>query len=156
MITCEIPGQGVLELGNLVLDFNGTLAVDGSLTPGVWGRVNELAEKLEVYIFTADTFGTAAAACQGLQAELVTSAGDAVGPEKERFVLELGVENTVAIGNGVNDHLMLKRAALGIAVLGREGAAVATLMAADIVVPGINDALDILLKPRRLTATLRI
>jgi soluble P-type ATPase len=34
---------------------------------------------------------------------------------------------TVAIGNGNNDHLILKEAALGIAVLGDEGLAVSSM-----------------------------
>ncbi len=61
----------------------------------------------------------------------------------------------VAIGNGRNDRMMLDAAALGIAVCGAEGAAAETLEAADIVVGRIVDALDLLLHPKRLVATLR-
>jgi hypothetical protein len=50
---------------------------------------------------------------------------------------------------------MLERAALGIAVLGPEGLALSCLQAADVVVPDILAALDLLLFPRRLVATLR-
>jgi len=50
---------------------------------------------------------------------------------------------------------MLEAAALGIAVLGSEGMAVASLTAADVVVGSIQDALDILLNAQRLVATLR-
>ena len=50
---------------------------------------------------------------------------------------------------------MLAEAALGIAVVGPEGAAAATLAAADVVAPGIFSALDLLANPLRLTATLR-
>lgn len=155
MMTVEVPGRGVLELRSLVLDFNGTLAADGSVLPGVVERVNQLATRLEVHVFTADTFGTAAEACQHLQVHLVSGTGDSVAAEKDRYVAGLGSKNTIAIGNGVNDHLMLKRAALGVAVIGTEGAAVQALLAADIAVAGINDALDLLLHPQRLVATLR-
>jgi soluble P-type ATPase len=62
----------------------------------------------------------------------------------------------VAIGNGRNDALMLKRAALGIAVVQTEGAATAALLAADLVTPGIIEVLDLLLHPDRLRATLRL
>jgi soluble P-type ATPase len=44
---------------------------------------------------------------------------------------------------------------LGVAVLGCEGLASACLAAADVVVPGVESALDLLLYPRRLMATLR-
>lgn len=50
---------------------------------------------------------------------------------------------------------MLQDAALGIAVLGPEGAAGGALMAADLAAPGIEPALELLLKPQRLCATLR-
>jgi soluble P-type ATPase len=50
---------------------------------------------------------------------------------------------------------MLKEAILGIAVIQEEGAAVESLVAADIVTRSILDALDLLLRPLRLTATLR-
>ena len=67
----------------------------------------------------------------------------------------LGGDNAVAVGNGRNDRLMLQEAALGIAVLQAEGAAVEALLAADLVAPDILAALDLLLVPGALTATLR-
>ena len=51
--------------------------------------------------------------------------------------------------------MMLAAAALGIAVCGAEGAAAETLQVADVVVIRIVDALDLLLHPKRLMATLR-
>ncbi len=60
----------------------------------------------------------------------------------------------MAIGNGNNDQLILKEAALGIAVMGDEGMSVSTLESADIVVKNISHALDLFLKPKRLIATL--
>lgn len=80
---------------------------------------------------------------------------DAPGaPQKAELVGRLGAESVIAVGNGRNDVAMLT-AALGIAVLGAEGCAGAALRAADVVVPSISDALDCLLEPRRLVATLR-
>jgi soluble P-type ATPase len=64
------------------------------------------------------------------------------------------------VGNGRNDQLMLKEAALGIAVILEEGAAAATLNAtlnaADVVCTHIVSALELLTNPLRLMATLRI
>jgi soluble P-type ATPase len=50
---------------------------------------------------------------------------------------------------------MLRAAAVGVAVLQEEGTSMAALQGADVVVPGINAALELLLEPQRLIATLR-
>ena len=75
--------------------------------------------------------------------------------QKAALINQLGSEHVVAIGNGANDTDMLKAAAIGIAVLGPEGLCAETLLAADVVVTSITDALDLLLVPKRLIATLR-
>ncbi|HIE13119.1 MAG TPA: ATPase P [Desulfotomaculum sp.] len=155
MLQITIPGRGRLELKHVVLDFNGTFALDGTVLPGVVERLNRLAESLELHIFTADTFGTAREACAAINGVIKVVSQEVVGPEKEWYVKELGAANTVAIGNGANDRLMLRRAVLGILVLGPEGTAAEAFDAADIVVKDINDGLDLLLNPKRLAATLR-
>ena len=72
-----------------------------------------------------------------------------------RIVDRLGAAGCVAIGNGANDVPMLERAALGIAVIGPEGASGRALAAADVVCRSVVEALDLLLDPRLLVATLR-
>jgi P-type E1-E2 ATPase len=148
----EIPGRGALALRHLLLDLNGTIARDGRLLPAVRRRLPALARLLEVRVLTADTFGTAARALAGLPVRLEPVA---TGREKERIVRALGSAGVAAVGNGANDAAMLRRAALGIAVVGPEGAAGGAVLAADVVVTGVLDALDLLLRPRRLVATLR-
>jgi soluble P-type ATPase len=59
------------------------------------------------------------------------------------------------MGNGKNDALMVSCAALGFAILQEEGTSTKTLMASDVVFKSINDALDALIYPKRLVATLR-
>jgi len=71
------------------------------------------------------------------------------------YLAQLSKEHTAAIGNGYNDIYMLDEAALGIAVIGSEGCSVRALEKADIVTNAINDALDLLLNPKRIVATLR-
>jgi soluble P-type ATPase len=61
----------------------------------------------------------------------------------------------LAIGNGANDAVMLREAALGIGVIGEEGCASSLIKEADLIVKSINDALGIVLHPERLVATLR-
>lgn len=77
------------------------------------------------------------------------------GEEKAAYVEALGPEHIVALGNGVNDVGMFQRARLSIAICGPEGLAKEALQAATLVVATPETALDLLLHPRRLTATLR-
>jgi len=70
-------------------------------------------------------------------------------------VNDLGVENVIAIGQGANDAAMLKAAAIGVGLLSAEGIAVETLLSADIIVPDIYAALNLIEKPLRIVATLR-
>ena len=155
MITLDIPGLERLLIKNMVLDFNGTIALDGSLLPGVLERLNALAGVLDIYILTADTFGTVLSACSSVKGKVAVLKERLGTEEKLNFVAGLGARETVAIGNGANDTLMLEGAALGIAVAGPEGASARALMAADVVVKDINDGLDLFLNSKRLVATLR-
>ncbi len=152
----DIPGNNSLTLSYLVLDYNGTLAVDGSLIDGVEERINRLAEELTVYVVTADTFGKAAVSLKNVNCNLTILGKGNQQQQKAGFVNKLGAGQVVAIGNGLNDALMLETVALGIAIVQQEGAAVKTLQKADVVFNNINDALDLLQNPLRLKATLRI
>jgi soluble P-type ATPase len=152
MIQIDIPDWGVLELQHAVFDINGTLAVDGTPFPGVVERLRRLAELLSLQALTAGTHGNIAE-LERLLAIPIRIIED--GEEKARYVRQLGAEHVVAFGNGRNDISMLRTAALGIAVLSDEGIAVGALQAADIVALGPVDAIDLLLNPKRLIATLR-
>ncbi len=153
MITIDIPGKGLLELEHAVFDVNGTLACDGELLPGVVERLAALGERLTLHMLTADTHGRQATidAALGFRATIISRGS----VEKAAYVLSLGGERVAAIGNGTNDSHMLQAAGLSIAVLGPEGLAFDALKHADVVVVSILDALDLLLKPDRLRATLR-
>lgn len=155
MIEVNIPDFGQLALDYLVLDFNGTLAVDGRLLPTVASQLNSLAEQLKIIVLTADTFGSAREALADVSCELMVLPPGNQTVGKRDIVRGLGVARCVCVGNGRNDQLMLQEAALGIAVMQAEGTAVATLQTADIVIPSISDALELLSHPRRLIATLR-
>jgi P-type E1-E2 ATPase len=155
MIAASIPGWGEINIGFVVLDYNGTLAVDGHPIPGVQAAIATLARDVEVHVVTADTFGKANSALVDYPVKLsVLSPGDHA-EAKRKYVQKLGSQNVAAIGNGRNDRSMLKEAAIGIAVLEKEGLAVAALTAADLIAPGILSALDLLCNPLRLVAVLR-
>ena len=155
MLRVDIPGFGPLRIESVVLDFNGTLAIDGRLIPGVRDRLSRLARSVTVGVLTADTFGKARSALRGLPCEVTILGRGAHDRAKAAHVRRLGAARCACIGNGRNDRLMLRAAALAIVVLQAEGAASETLREADIVIPDVRDALDLLLEPRRMVATLR-
>src|SRR6185312_488813 len=133
MIEIVIPGSDDLRLVNALLDFNGTLAFDGWLIEGTADRLRALAALLELHLMPHEDQDTA----------------------KRAVLARFDAARTVAVGNGRNDLGLLEQAALSIIVIGREGCAAASLARADIVCASVVDALDLLLAPRRIVATLR-
>lgn len=155
MLTIEIPGLTKLSLDNLVLDYNGTLARDGKLIEGVPERLARLNPTLRVHVLTGDTFGTARIGLAGIECTLKVLGHSGQSEAKRRYVESIGASATVAIGNGNNDRAMLDSANLGIAVLQEEGVMTTSVLSADILVRHVHDALDLLLSPNRLVATMR-
>lgn len=155
MLSVDIPGYGDLRLEHLVLDYNGTMAVDGVLLPGVKAALDTLAGLLTVHVITADTFGKAATGLADVDCQLKVLTPGKQDQAKLDFVNQLGADRTVSVGNGRNDALMLSASALGIAVILAEGASAVSLGAADVVCTDIVSALELLIHPLRLTATLR-
>jgi P-type E1-E2 ATPase len=155
MIELNIPGRGILKLEHLVSDVNGTLALDGQLPDGLARALLGLRDRLTIHLLTADTHGRQKLIDQqlGIQAVRIQP-GDEAG-QKEAYVRRLGCESVAALGQGANDAAMLKAAGLGICVLSREGVAVESLLAADLLAPDIFSALELLEKPLRIVASLR-
>jgi len=151
----DIPGFGQLELTRIIMDFNGTLAKDGALLPGVAERLAELSKTFELRVVSADTFGQVKTVLADTPCKVdVIEKGDEAAA-KLAIVRALDPEACVCVGNGANDRLMLAEAGLGVAVIGEECAAGSALAAADVVAKDILGALDLFLNPKRLTATLR-
>lgn len=154
MLVIEPPGRKPLRISHLLLDYNGTIAEDGLLLQGVASRLEALCKTLDISVITADTHGTAAGRCADLPVEVKVFPTVEVGRIKAEEAGRLG-GGVACIGNGFNDILMSDACALSICVIGREGCCGALLSHADVVVTSITDALDLLLKPDRLRATLR-
>jgi len=152
MIRIDIPLRGIVELQHAVFDVNGTLAVDGKLIPGVADRLKALGEHLSLHVLTAGTHGNIAELerALGFPLHIIT-----IGEEKVHYVEQLGPASVIAFGNGMNDVGMLRLAAIGVAVLAGEGVAIGALQAADVLALGPVDAIDLVLNPKRLVATLR-
>ncbi len=155
MLDVDIPGFGSLRLEYLICDFTGTLSKDGHLLPRVREKLNEIADSLKIFVLTADEFGTAEEELKGTNCEVHVLKGPAIDAQKADFAKRLGASRVVAFGNGLNDRGMLKIARLGIIVVGPEGCAVESLLAAKVQVASAEDGLDLLIHPKRLKATLR-
>jgi P-type E1-E2 ATPase len=155
VLEISIPGRGHYHIEYLILDLNGTIALDGKLIRGVKERISALSTKVQVIVVTADTNKNAELLLKDLPVALrrIEEAGER--EQKARLAKEKGEGRSVCVGNGSNDVSMLKESAIGICIVGREGASTEAMTASDLVVPHINDALDLFLKPRRLRATLR-
>jgi soluble P-type ATPase len=155
MIEIDIPGNKILQLEHLVLDYNGTIAFDGGLIDGVKACLAELSQMLTVHVITADTFGSVEKAIQDIDCKLAVIPLDRQDVAKLEYVENLRCEKTASMGNGLNDRLMLKASVLGVAVIQEEGAAFETIASADVVCTDILSALSLLSNPLRLIATLR-
>ena len=155
MLKIDIPDFRNLEINHVVMDYNGTLAVNGNLIEAVPQRLIALSKLVDLHVVTADTFGRAKEQLEGLPVTLEILPPGRQATVKAAYVKNLNVKHTITIGNGRNDRLFVETAALGIGVILREGIAVETLEAADLICTSITDALDLLLNPKRLVATLR-
>ncbi|HDO7865871.1 TPA: HAD family hydrolase [Legionella pneumophila] len=155
MLQINIPGFGELTLNYALIDYNGTLAVDGALIEGIATQLNALSEHLDVHIITGDSFGTARTELADIHCTLTILPAENQAIAKQKYLRQLNPNETVAIGNGRNDCYILKDSALGIVVLGHEGAAIDSMISANLIMPSIVQALDILTHPSRLIATLR-
>ncbi|MBN1354728.1 HAD hydrolase family protein [bacterium] len=151
----EIPGWKTLDIRTAVFDYNGTIARDGRIDDTLRVKLGKLADVMPVRVLTADTFNNVNIMLEGFEGQIEIIPREKQAESKRDFVLKLGREHVVAFGNGANDQLMLETAALGICIAGPEGAALETVMAADILIPDIGNAIDLLFNPDRLRASLR-
>jgi len=155
MIKFNVPGVGEYELEHLVMDVNGTLAVDGQLMDGVAAKISALRKSLTIHLLTADTHGKQTVIDQQLDLTAVRIASGGESTQKAEYVRKLGSEKVAAIGQGANDSEMLAVARLGICVMSIEGVAKETLLAADLIAPDTLSALELFEKPLRIVASLR-
>jgi P-type E1-E2 ATPase len=155
MISVSVPGWGDLDIEYLVVDYNGTCAFDGKIKENVKEMLEKVSRYIKVFIITSDTYGNIDTEGNTIGFSIIKVGKEGSGAEKAKIIKELGPEKIVAIGNGSNDVLMLKEAALGIGVIGEEGCSKDVLKEADFVVKNVTDALSILLHPERIVATLR-
>ncbi len=146
----NIPNYKSINAKTVVFDLNGTLAVDGKVDKETKEALNNLNKKYNIVILTADTFGTVIKEFDGynVSIEIIKNTEEKMNKAKEYMPY-------IGVGNGNNDIDMFKNAELGIAVIGKEGCSVKTMLSADIVVNNIMDAINLLSNEKRMIATLR-
>ncbi len=155
MIQLQISNTKTLNLHHLVLDYNGTLAIEGIPIPGVIEKLKQVASFINIHIITADTFGVVRTYLTDDRFQITILSASPEDQQKLAFIESLDKQTVVAVGNGNNDALMLQEAALGIAVIQAEGASFKAISHADIVCQSIFDALEIVINPSRIKATIR-
>lgn len=147
-------GAGEIELNTIVLDLNGTLAVNGKVPEGVSERIKKLKELgFKILLFSGDQRGTALGISQDLGIELKRAS---TTEEKEALTKELNAQTTVAIGNARIDIGTFKHSKISIGTIQAEGIHTGILPHLDILVPSINDALDLLINKDSFEATMRL
>lgn len=155
VIKIEVPGRAVYSIDNVVFDYNGTIAANGIINQKTREGIAKLCEILNVFVLTADTYGSAEKECKGLKVTLKTFPKNNASDFKYKVVKELGEDKTVCFGNGFNDIRMLEAAVLSIAVIGEEGLCSKLITSSDIVVKSIDDGINLLINQKSLIATMR-
>ena len=155
MIEINIPGRDTIIIENIVFDYNGTIAVDGIIPEYLKDKFIQLSKLANLYVVTADTYGTAIKECEKFGLNVKTFPKGEACLKKHDVVEELNPEKTACLGNGFNDQDMLMVAKLSIGVLSEEGIYAWLFDKCDVIVKSIEDALDLFLKPNRIVALLR-
>ena len=157
-ISIDIPGFGQRHIRIIVSDYTGTHSFGGNIDPEVKRRLRELATRVDLHIVTADSFGTAGSELAGIAKPHLLGTGRH-DVEKANYLSRFDLRQVAAFGNGNNDRLMLQAVreggGLAIAVDNGEGCAMDAMRNADVFVVGAANAINLLLDPLRLKATLR-
>ncbi len=146
----EIPNHGRIMINSVLFDLNGTLGESGRVSEEVKHLLKRLADRYTVVVLSADTFGTLEEEFKDLPIRI-----ERVSTGTEKRKVAEGYVPYAAVGNGNNDVAMLEGAELAFCVIGPEGATIDALLASDIVVRDVKDAIAMLLDERKLVATLR-
>ncbi|ACS89796.1 MULTISPECIES: HAD family hydrolase [Thermococcus] len=146
----EIPNYGRIIAKTVIFDLNGTLGVEGKVRKNIKELLRKLSEKYEIVVLSSDTFGTLKDEFNELDVKI-----ELVKDGNEKLQKALKYEPYIGVGNGNNDVRMLENAELAICVIGEEGASVEALLASDVMVKDVKDAINLLLNEKRLIATLR-
>src|SRR4030043_1998106 len=71
MIFIERPGQGNLEIEFILIDFEGTLALDRRVHPKAKDKINLLSKRAKIYILTKEEKEHAEEVLKKVKAEII-------------------------------------------------------------------------------------
>ena len=153
----DIPNYGKIHIKNVLFDLNGTIQYNGIIPKRIIREIKRLKSYFKIFLISADTRGNLndIALKLGVTGIKIQPAGLLEAEAKNNELLKLGREETVAVGNGNNDSIMLKTAVLGISILGEEGLASKSLQNSDLVFSNCIDAIRFLMNEKKIIATLR-
>jgi len=154
MIPIERPGLDPLEIEFVLLDFDGTLAIDRRVHPKAKDKINLLSKRTNLYVLTTQKKELIEERLRKMKAEIIYLAEGDSSRRKLDLLRQLGPSRCAAIGNGMDDAAMIEEAGIGICIIGKEGTSGEAMNNADLVFTDILDALDFLLKPLHQKATL--
>lgn len=147
----KVDGEEI-NIKNIIFDFNGTIANNGKVSNETLKKMSELTKKFNVYILTADTFGTVEKIFDDTSIKVLIIDEK---KDKEYFLKEIGFENTISLGNGQNDLRLISKSKIGIGVLGNEGIFSKLILESDIIIKNIFHFFKMIDNPKKLVATLR-
>ena len=149
----NIPKGEAIEINTIVLDLNGTLTVNGKLEDSTKDLIIQLQNKgFRLVLISGDIRGNAKTIADELGMELYLGS---TSDEKATQMQQFNKESTAAIGNARIDIGTFENAKLSIATLQAEGIHTEILHHVDIVVPSIDNALQLFLDKKSLEGTLR-
>lgn len=151
----EIPNDDNLDIKNIVFDFNGTIAISGKIIDGVFDKIIKLSENFNISIVTADTFGSVKKIFKDTNINIHIISKDNGSLDKMNYIKKIGALNTIALGNGNNDSMMLSKAKIGISILNQEGLSLEALKSSNILLKDINDFFKMIEEPKKFIAILR-
>ena len=148
-----VPGTGEMVINTIILDLNGTLSVNGQISDDAKRLITELKTKgVEVVLFTGNQRGTADRLCSELG---ITFQKCKNSQEKAADSKKFPKETTAAIGNARIDIGTFENAIVSIATLQAEGIHTGILAHVDIVVPSIENALELFLDADSFASTMK-
>jgi len=149
----NIPKGETIEINTIVLDLNGTLTVNGKLESSTEKLVKQLQNKgFRLVLISGDIRGNAKTIADKLGLDLYLGS---TSDEKAAQMQQFDKNKTAAIGNARIDIGTFENAKISIATLQSEGIHTAIIKHVDIIVPNIDNALQLFLDKKSLEGTLR-
>ena len=148
------PNNEIIDIENIILDLNGTLANYGIVSSKTKSLIKKLKElNYRIILISGDIRGNASVIAKDLDIELLLADNSNL---KAQQIKKFDPQKTAAIGNARIDIGTFINAKISIATLQHEGIHTDIIKYVDIIVPSIEDALNLFIETKALEGTLRI